>query len=62
MSKVIIILLLVVLFVSIVPLITMWLWNYVMPGVFNLPEIGYWQAFALLMLSSLFFKNIKTSN
>ena len=35
---------------------TMWLWNYIMPTVFNLPEISFWQTLALLILSEIFFK------
>lgn len=34
----------------------MWLWNYVMPGLFHLPVISYWQSWALLMLSTLLFR------
>ncbi len=59
MSRLVMLIVLLVLFVSIVPLVTMWLWNYVMPVVFNLPEIGFWQAFALNLLSSMFFKTYK---
>jgi len=36
---------------------TMWLWNWLMPVIFGLPEIGFWQAFGLLILSNIFFKN-----
>lgn len=28
-------------------------WNEVVPGVFGLPELGYWQAFWLLLISRL---------
>jgi len=31
------------------------LWNHVMPQVFGLPAIGFWQAVGLLALSWLFF-------
>ena len=41
---------------------TMWLWNYVMPTVFGLPEISVWQALALLILSQIFFKNSSSNN
>ena len=40
----------------------MWLWNYVMPSIFNLPQIGYWQAFALYYLSCLLFKGVSTKD
>lgn len=33
-----------------------WLWNYVVPTVFGLPEISYWQAVALFILCGLLFK------
>jgi hypothetical protein len=41
----------------------MWLWNLVIPSIFNLPQIGYWQAFCLYCLCGLLFKSItnKTS-
>ena len=35
---------------------TMWLWNYVMPTVFGLPEISVWQTLVLLILAEIFFK------
>jgi hypothetical protein len=43
---------LMVLFVA----VTMWLWNALMPAIFKLPEIGFWQAAGLLVLSRIFFK------
>jgi hypothetical protein len=33
------------------------LWNWLMPGIFNLPEITYWQAFGLVILAKIFFGN-----
>ncbi len=33
--------------------IVMWLWNWLMPTVFGLPAIGFWQAVGLLVLSKL---------
>ncbi len=33
----------------------MWLWNYLMPGLFGLGELGYWQAFAMVVLARLLF-------
>jgi hypothetical protein len=35
--------------------IVQWLWNLVMPDVFGLKEIGYWQAFGLLILTKILF-------
>lgn len=37
-------------------LVTMWLWNALMPGIFKLPAIGLWQALGLLALSHILFK------
>ena len=34
----------------------MWLWNWLMPGIFNLPEITFWQALGLNALSTILFK------
>jgi len=36
--------------------ITMWLWNWLMPAIFRLPSIGFWQAVGLLILSHILFK------
>ena len=32
-----------------------WLWNALMPVIFNLPEIGFWQAVGLVVLGHIFF-------
>lgn len=37
-------------------LVTMWLWNALMPEIFKLPTIGLWQALGLLALSHILFK------
>ncbi|MGH9732664.1 MAG: hypothetical protein ACRD4A_13280 [Candidatus Acidiferrales bacterium] len=36
--------------------ITMWLWNWLMPTIFNLPTIGFWQAVGILLLAQILFK------
>lgn len=36
--------------------ITMWLWNWLMPAIFKLPSIGFWQAVGILILSQILFK------
>ena len=35
--------------------VTMWLWNWLMPEIFNLPAIGFWQAVGILALSRILF-------
>lgn len=36
---------------------TMWLWNWLMPTIFGLTKITFWQAFGINLLSSLLFKS-----
>jgi len=36
-------------------LLVMWLWNWLMPRLFGLGEITYWQAFGVLLLAKIFF-------
>lgn len=36
-------------------LVVSWLWNRLMPGIFSLPAITYWQAMGLFILAQLFF-------
>lgn len=40
----------------------MLLWNWLMPELFNLPQIGFWQAVGLQLLATLLFKNTNTSS
>ncbi|HUP04282.1 MAG TPA: hypothetical protein VMU19_09850 [Bryobacteraceae bacterium] len=35
--------------------VVMLLWNWLMPALFALPRIGYWQAWGLLLLCKLLF-------
>ena len=39
-------------------LVTMQLWNWLMPEIFALPRVTYWQTWGLLILSCILFKNI----
>ena len=41
--------------ILIVVLITQMLWNFVMPQIFGIKEIEFWQTLALLILTSIFF-------
>ena len=43
-------------FVVALPLITMLLWNWLMPAIFGLPPIGFFKSMGLLALSFIFFK------
>ena len=39
----------------------MWLWNWVIVDIFQLPEIGYWKAFGLYTLLGILFKSVPTN-
>jgi hypothetical protein len=39
-------------------LVVMLLWNWLMPEIFGLKTINYWQAWGLLILSQILFKGI----
>lgn len=41
---------------------TMLLWNWLMPELFGLKEIGFWQALGLLFLSGFLFKSSSASS
>ena len=36
----------------------MWLWNYLVPGLFHLSMVTFWQAVALALLSRLLFGSL----
>lgn len=42
--------------------VTMWLWNWLMPGIFKLPAIGFWQAFGLLLLPQILFRGCRVGS
>lgn len=35
----------------------LWLWNWLMPDIFNLPQITFWQALGLNLLSSFLLRS-----
>jgi hypothetical protein len=53
---------LIAILVLVMALPTMWLWNWLMPVIFQLPEIGFWQALGLNILSGIFFRSSYTSS
>lgn len=38
--------------------VVMLLWNWLMPEIFGLPRLSYWQSWGLLLLSCILFKDI----
>jgi hypothetical protein len=43
------------LFALVLGIVVQWLWNWLMPNIFGLNPISYWQAFGLLFLAKLLF-------
>ena len=54
MKTVLIIILVIAIFV-LLPALVMWLWNLIMPAIFGLNTINYWQALGLMVLIELLF-------
>jgi len=42
-----------------IPFLLMICWNFVMPSLFNLPEISFWMALAIVVIASIIFKSGK---
>src|SRR5512141_2930694 len=40
-------------FIALGGAVVMWLWNWLLPSLFGLPQIGFWQAVGLLALSRI---------
>ena len=38
--------------------VVMWLWNWLVPELFNGPVIAYWQTLGLLLLSKILFSGV----
>jgi sterol desaturase/sphingolipid hydroxylase (fatty acid hydroxylase superfamily) len=38
--------------------VTMLLWNWLLPGIFGLPALGYWQALGLFLLCRILFSGV----
>jgi hypothetical protein len=43
-------------------LVVMFLWNWLMPVIFALPVITFWQAWGLVLLSHILFKSFNHSH
>ena len=44
-----------VLFIFLGGIVVQWLWNWLMPDIFGLRELGFWEALGLLALSRILF-------
>ena len=41
---------------------TLWLWNWLMPEIFGLTTITFWQALGLNFLTGIFFRTTHANN
>jgi len=41
---------------------TLWLWNWLMPAIFGLTKITFWQAVGINILSGILFKSSSSSS
>ena len=46
----------------VIALPVMWLWNWLMPAIFGLVKISFWQALGLTFLCSMLFKSSNTNS
>jgi len=53
---------LIILIALLMTLPTMWLWNWLMPTIFGLIKIGFWQALGLNLLSGIFFQKSSSNS
>ncbi len=42
--------------------VVMWLWNWLMPDIFGLSKISFWQGWGLVVLSHILFKSFPHPN
>ena len=54
-GKIVTVLVLAVVFIAVSGLVCQTLWNFVVPEIFGLATISFWQALGLMALSSCFF-------
>ena len=55
MKKIALLVVVAIAILALLPAFTMWLWNWLMPAIFGLTTINYWQALGLMALASLLF-------
>ena len=56
------VILLAVVFGFIITLPVMLVWNGIIPTIFGLPTITFWQSFGLMFLANVFFKNTASNS
>lgn len=61
-GKIFVVLVGAMLIILLITLPVMWLWNWLMPELFGLTTLTFWQALGLSTLCSLLFKSNNTSS
>jgi hypothetical protein len=54
--------LLALVFIALMGLVTMLLWNWLMPEIFGLKTLNYWQAWGIMILSWILFGGFRSNN
>jgi hypothetical protein len=49
-------------FIALMGLVTMLLWNWLMPDIFGLKTLNYWQAWGVMILSWILFGGFRSNN
>lgn len=49
-------------FIALMGLVTMLLWNWLMPDIFGLKALNYWQAWGIMILSWILFGGLRSNN
>ena len=62
MNKILGLIVTIALVIALVPFLIMVLWNWLMPVIFGLPIVTFWQAFGLGILSSLLLSRVNYKN
>jgi hypothetical protein len=55
-------LLVILAFGAVFAVVEMWLWNQVMPDIFGLKQLTYWQALCISWLSTMLIKGVPSSS
>ena len=60
LGTLIVAILLIAIFGLILAFPVMWLWNWIMPAIFGLVKISFWQAFGINLLCGFLFRGTTT--
>ncbi len=58
-KRIVLMVLLIPIVITVFVFVVMYLWNWLIPELFNGPVVSFWQAFGLLLLSKILFGGFK---